>query len=113
MDGQELTPWVACQFIRYINRHECVVRLTDTAAFVHLRLESPLDASRACLISALQPAPALVLLGQCENGVFSKSELDIQWPPPADMPPPCRYVRKPRVGLPVNKAKRRRVQGPN
>jgi hypothetical protein len=107
MDGVE---WMKCEMIRYINRNECVVRLHGTGAHLHLALTQPLDASRACLVSALRTAPAKVMVGQYVGGIFHQSVIEIEFPVVGtDMPSPRRYVRKVRLNPATHKPKRRRV----
>lgn len=97
--------WQDCHFLRHINRDECVIRLASSGAILCVSLAAPLDATRACMISALKPARARVLLGELHMNKFLKCQLDVEWPVPVSLPDPARFVRR----LPLAKRKRRRL----
>jgi hypothetical protein len=110
-EGQE--HWQDCQFLRHINRHECVVRLTDSGAVIQIELANPLDVTRACLITPIKPVNAKLCLDA--NGysalVYRNCKLEIVWPAhTCIMPPPARYTRKKLNGMPVHKSKRRKIE---
>ena len=96
--------WQDCHFLRHMNKEECVVRLVSSGAILCVSLAVPLDATRACIISALKPAPARVLLGDLHLGKFLNCQLEVEWPAPTSMPDPTRFVRRP-----LAKRKRRRL----
>ena len=100
MEGREPLVWLPCDFLRHVHRQECIIRLHSTGAIVQIRLDEPLDVTRACLVCALKPAPGRVQLGEPgeKDGVFAGSVLEVDWPVHShrDMPPPIRYVRVPR-----------------
>lgn len=97
--------WQECHFLRHLSRDECVIRLAGTGAILCVGLAVPLEATRACMVSALKPAPARVLLGSSEKDPFriTGCRLEVEWPMPS-MPDPTRFVRRP-----VARRKRRRL----
>jgi hypothetical protein len=82
-----------CHLIRHLNRHECIVRLDSSGSFLHIRLVSPIDVTRACMVSAVNPSPAMVTLGPCVKGVFTESVLQMDWPV-RSYPPPVKMERR-------------------
>jgi hypothetical protein len=82
-----------CQLIRHLNRSECVIRLEASGAFLHIRLASPLDVTRACMVCAINPSPGMVTLGPYVKGYFTESTLEIDWPA-RTYPPPAKIVRR-------------------
>lgn len=107
----ETGQWLDCQFLRYIGRQECVIRLVSTGAIIQIKLRDPLDVTRACILSALKPANGRVLLGRADDGQPFNQDcvVDVDWPskltnsPP--MPPPARFERT----LPRRPLKRKKV----
>lgn len=90
--------WVDCQFIQFTQKNACVVRIVSTGAIVLVNLREPLDLSRACMITALNPAKARIQLGEYKSGGFHDCELDILWPAKRQIyPPPKRFVKKQRI----------------
>lgn len=82
-----------CHLIRHLNRYECIVRLDSSGAHIHIRLVSPLDVTRACMVCAINPSPAVVTLGPCVKGVFTESVLQMDWPV-RSYPPPVKMERR-------------------
>lgn len=95
MQEEEEELWHDCQFLRCINRQECVVRLKESGAIVHVVLKEPLDVTRACIVTALFPLDAAVSLGKVCNHKFVACALKVDWPSRGwtSMPPPARYQR--------------------
>jgi hypothetical protein len=96
--------WLDCHFLRLVNREECIVRLVQTGAILCVSLKAPMEATRACVVSALKPAPARVLLGELHQNKFQGCEVQVEWPAPPTLPDPTRFVRKS-----LARRKRRRV----
>ena len=101
--------WIDCEFLRHVHSGSCVVRVRSTGAVLQIWLSSPLDTTRACMVSPLKPVPCKILLA---DGLHA-SALSVEWPePPSSMPPPLRFQRKKMAGMPVHKRKRRRPDVP-
>ena len=89
--------WIDCEFIRFLQRDACVIRILETGALVQVGLSEPLDLTRACVVSALYPVPARVMLGDFSKGCFKECKLEINWQDRCVMAgPPTRYVKKAR-----------------
>lgn len=88
------TEEVQCHILRTLSRHNYVVRLLSSGAVVEIETDDFLDITRACLITAIHPVPARVVLGEWRAGAFRNSCLThIDWPKPLGFPPPARYER--------------------
>lgn len=100
MDGEEVgetSQGVPCWIVRTTSRTGCIVQIQSTGATIEIDLSTPLDLTRACLVCAIHPVPAVVRLGQFQNNVFRNSELiQVEWPNTQLFPPPSRYQRKKR-----------------
>ena len=87
--------WIDCQFIRFLQRNECVIRILDSGAYVHVGLVEPLDLTRACVVSALHPAPARVRLGPFSKGCYQGCNIQVVWRDNhIRAAPPARFVRR-------------------
>ena len=85
---------VQCQILRTLSRHNCVVRLLSSGAIIEIETDDSLDITRACLITAIHPISARLVLGEWQAGAFRHSCLThIDWPKPFGFPPPARYER--------------------
>lgn len=103
MDGAD-DPWVDCEFLSYMSRHDCVLRISATGAIICVHLKTPLDVSRACLVSVIRPIPARVRLANFMSDENDAGcELEIQWPT-NNRPPPENFAR------PAYKSKKRKLQ---
>jgi len=90
---------VSCYIVRTMSRTSCAIQIQDTGATVSVELKTPLDLSRACLISAINPVPAVIKLGPLKDQVFTDCDiLNIVWPQPQKFAPPMRFQRKLRNG---------------
>lgn len=69
-----------CQFIRFIQRDSCVIRITSSGSIVQVLLDSPLDLTKACMVSAMKPVSAKICLGEYKGGVFHNCKLEVRWP---------------------------------
>jgi len=88
------TEEVQCHILRTLSRHNYVVRLLSSGAVVEIETDDFLDITRACLITAIHPVPARVVMGEWRAGAFRNSCLThIDWPKPLGFPPPARYER--------------------
>jgi hypothetical protein len=89
MQGDE-SIWRPCHVLRHEGRHSCIIRLDNTGAILQIGLKEPIDVTRACLVCALKPVAAKVVLSQD----LTSCELDVEWPSMrTPMPPPARYTR--------------------
>lgn len=89
--------WVECQFLRFIQRETCVIRIESSGAIVQVYLVEPLDISRACVVSAIRPVYARIQLGKYMEGCFHQCRLDIKWPEKLQSyDPPMRFIRRAR-----------------
>jgi hypothetical protein len=101
MQGDDLK-WQTCHVLRHEGRHSCIIRLDSTGAILQIGLKDPIDVTRACLVCALKPIAAKVILAQD----LTACELDVEWPSlRTPMPPPVRYTRT----IPRNKSKRQKT----
>lgn len=88
---------VSCYIVRTMSRTACAIQVQETGATVCIELKTPLDLSRACLISAIHPVPAVIKLGPLKDQVFTDCDiLNIVWPQPQKFGPPQRFQRKTR-----------------
>ena len=107
----DIEPTRDCQFMRYLNPRECVVRLMTTGAIISIRLATPLNAAQACLVTAINPVQGRVGLGPLNHNRFDGCLLDVTWPPNMRvMPPPVRFQRRKTQGGPVHKTKRQKTE---
>jgi hypothetical protein len=90
--------WIKCHFVRFLQRDTCVIRIESSGALVQVYLLNPLvELTRACVVSAMNPVPARVCLGQYSQGCYQACELEVQWPEnKALFSAPVRYVKKAR-----------------
>jgi hypothetical protein len=86
--------WADCEFLTYVNRYECVLRVISTGAIVLVRLAEPLNVSRACLISPLKTVPCRARLEGFLND--DECEIDVQWPTEMAHPPRSSYPSRKR-----------------
>ena len=85
---------VPCHILRRLSSNMCVISLLSTGSVVEIELVESLDITRACLITAIHPVPARVVLGDWKEGAFRGCCLTrIDWPKPIGFPPPARYER--------------------
>lgn len=96
--AQQEKNWIDCQFIRFTQKDAGVVRIVSSGSIVPVFLRDPLDLCRACMITAVNPTPAKIHLGEYKNGAFHGCDLDIVWPvQQINYPPPQRFIRRKRT----------------
>jgi hypothetical protein len=71
---------IDCHFIRFIQRDSCVIRVKSSGSLVQVLLDTPLDLTKACMVSALKPVSAKICLGEYKEGVFHNCTLEVMWP---------------------------------
>jgi hypothetical protein len=104
-----MTEWIKCELLRHVDKQSCIVRICSSGAVVQAGLLTPLDLTRACLISPLKPTACRLGI-KADSHSLEACELEVDWPAiHSDMPPPARFQRKKWPQQPVHKRKRRRA----